>query len=255
MQKGFSLVELSIVLVILGLLTGGILAGQSLIRASELRAITTEFQRYQAATHTFRDKYFALPGDMANATAFWLKDNAACAAHTGTAGTPGTCNGNGSGSLQYPTALSTTGETVQFWRHLSLAGLIEGNYTGLAGPVAGADSVIGTNVPRSRLNNAGWGTASDPANPGSADTYAYNYGNNFRFGAQNPGFQPSTAILTPSEAWNIDTKMDDGMPGQGKVFARFWSTCANSTTLSDYTGTYRLDQTGILCSLFFLHAY
>ena len=71
MQKqGFSLVELSIVLVILGLLTGGILTGQSLIRAAELRSVTTEFQKYQTAMMTFRDRYMALPGDMRNATAF-----------------------------------------------------------------------------------------------------------------------------------------------------------------------------------------
>ena len=71
MKNGFSLVELSIVLVILGLLTGGILGGQALIRAAELRAATTESQRYLAAINSFRDKYFALPGDMAIATRFW----------------------------------------------------------------------------------------------------------------------------------------------------------------------------------------
>ncbi|PZP83692.1 MAG: type II secretion system protein, partial [Azospirillum brasilense] len=56
---GFSLVELSIVLVILGLLTGGILGGQSLIRAAELRTISTDANRYITAAQTFRDKYFA----------------------------------------------------------------------------------------------------------------------------------------------------------------------------------------------------
>jgi len=70
-SSGFSLVELSIVLVILGLLTGGILGGQALIRAAELRAVTTEYDRWVTATRTFQDKYFALPGDMTNATAFW----------------------------------------------------------------------------------------------------------------------------------------------------------------------------------------
>ena len=50
-REGFSLVELSIVLVILGLLTGGILACQNLIRAAELRAITSEFSNLQTATH------------------------------------------------------------------------------------------------------------------------------------------------------------------------------------------------------------
>ena len=71
MKKAFSLVELSIVLVILGLLVGGILTGQSLIRAAELRSVTTEFSQYQTAVMTFRDKYFAIPGDMKNARDFW----------------------------------------------------------------------------------------------------------------------------------------------------------------------------------------
>ena len=70
-RYGFSLVELSIVLVILGLLVGGVLTGQSLIRAAELRSVSTEYSRYVASVHTFRDKYFALPGDMTNATQFW----------------------------------------------------------------------------------------------------------------------------------------------------------------------------------------
>jgi prepilin-type N-terminal cleavage/methylation domain-containing protein len=61
MKAAFSLVELSIVLVILGLLTGGILTGQNLIRAAELRAVVTEFNRYQTAVRTFEDKYSPFP--------------------------------------------------------------------------------------------------------------------------------------------------------------------------------------------------
>src|SRR6478736_3210874 len=98
MRKGFSLVELSIVLVILGLLTGGILAGQSLIRAAELRAVGTEYGRYATATQTFRDKYLALPGDFKDATRFWnrLNSNADCVTSSSTTvGSPGVCDGNG----------------------------------------------------------------------------------------------------------------------------------------------------------------
>jgi hypothetical protein len=69
--EGFSLVALSVVWVNLGLLTGGILTAQSLIRAAELRSITTDYNRFITASQTFRDKYFALPGDMRNATRFW----------------------------------------------------------------------------------------------------------------------------------------------------------------------------------------
>lgn len=70
-MRGFSLVELSIVLVILGLLTGGILSGQSLIRAAELRSVVTDIQQIQTSIYSFRDRYMALPGDMKDATDFW----------------------------------------------------------------------------------------------------------------------------------------------------------------------------------------
>ena len=66
----FSLVELSIVLVILGLLVGTVLTGKSLIRASELRSVVSQFQAFHAAHNAFKDKYFSIAGDMNNATQF-----------------------------------------------------------------------------------------------------------------------------------------------------------------------------------------
>jgi len=67
-RSAFTLVELSIVLVILGLLVGGTLTGQSLIHAAELRSVVKDYEKYKTAMHVFEDKYFALPGDMTNAT-------------------------------------------------------------------------------------------------------------------------------------------------------------------------------------------
>src|SRR6187399_2125428 len=99
-MRGFSLVELSIVLVILGLLTGGILAGQSLIRAAELRAVSTEYSKFVTAGRSFRDKYFALPGDMANATSFWGTAVTCPGKVTADARTDArTCNGDGTGQI------------------------------------------------------------------------------------------------------------------------------------------------------------
>lgn len=147
-EKAFSLVELSIVLVILGLLTGGILTGQSLIRASELRSVATDLQRYQAAVHTFRDKYFALPGDMPNATRFWGVQHATPATCITTASTTAlTCNGDGNGQVA-----DTTYEAFRFWQHLANAGLIEGSYSGVTGPDSGFDHVIGVNAPRAKMS-------------------------------------------------------------------------------------------------------
>ena len=249
LRSAFSLVELSIVLVILGLLVGGVLSGQSLIRASELRAVTAEYQRYFAATEAFKDKYFAIPGDFNNAQAFWGQSTAC-----GGASATGTCNGDGNGVVWQAAAVSTSGEVFQFWRQLALAGLIEGNYTGIAGPTAGNtgnDTVIGTNSPKSKITNGGWGVRSLANYVGDGGTYKYDFGNFFIVGAQQAGDWPGAVLLKPEEAWNIDTKIDDGLPTTGKVIGENWSLCSTSATFSDTTGTYKFSTSSPACSLIF----
>lgn len=208
-EQGFSLVELSIVLVILGLLVGGILAGQSLIRASELRAVTTEQQRYATAISAFKDKYFTIPGDF-NTTGF------------GTTGWIAFGDGDG---LVEPNATAASNEASLFWIHLAQAGLVEGSYTN-----AGSGShVLGTTFPRSKLNGAGWnavalGTVSTTATLGAGGSVTVDsttyfpaaYGNALFFGAGTTVGAP-TGVLRAEEAWNVDTKMDDGRPDQGTV--------------------------------------
>jgi prepilin-type N-terminal cleavage/methylation domain-containing protein len=251
MNKGFSLVELSIVLVILGLLTGGILTGQSLIRAAELRSVTTEYSNYQTAAMMFRDKYFALPGDMRNATDFWGEmTNCGAASPSGT-GTE-TCNGDGDGRLEPPAAALQTGEMYAFWQQLSNAGLIEGTYSGIVGSGGKDDSEIGENVPASKLGNSGW-TANTLANyGGDTASYAADYRGHFRFGASEAASSTQGAILAPEEAWNIDKKLDDGNPGTGKVMARFWNNaCATASSNTDYEAPYNLTDSSIQCALFF----
>ena len=73
-QQGFTLIELSIVLVIIGLIVGGILVGQDLIKAAEIRATVAQVEKYNAAVNTFRTKFNAIPGDISatQATAFGL---------------------------------------------------------------------------------------------------------------------------------------------------------------------------------------
>lgn len=255
-RSAFSLVELSIVLVILGLLTGGILAGQSLIRASELRAASTEYQRYVSAAQSFRDKYFALPGDMTNATSFWGKDAAACNAQAGTAATPGTCNGNGNGNI--PLASIEAYEQHRIWQHLALAGLIEGTYTGVAGPNGAASVVPGTNSPRSKTaGQNGWGIEYYADYPGDGGWYAFKYGNVLVLGGASTALtqNPTLAAFTPEEAWNIDTKLDDGRPAFGKVLAIRWATCTFSTAFTDFNKEYRLDSKSPACALAFANAF
>lgn len=264
MQRGFSLVELSIVLVILGLLTGGILAGQSLIRASELRSVSTEYGKYVTAIQTFRDKYFSIPGDFKDATRFWGRQSATadCVTNSSASANPsGACDGNASGQINIAASASQASEELQSWRHLALAGLIEGTYTGIAGAGAAADHVIGTNAPRSKLSQAGWAirTGGDPY-AGDANAYAVGYGNMFDFGGQMATTYPMMPVLKPEEAWNIDTKMDDGKPAQGKVIARYWNNaCAQaddgSPAANDLIASYRLSDSSLLCSFHFVRAF
>ncbi len=246
-RSAFSLVELSIVLVILGLLTGGILAGQSLIRAAELRAVTTERDKYITAVQTFRDKYFAIPGDMNNATKFWGDDNAACPTPDPN-GTPGTCNGNGDGRFDVSAVNGGTGEMFQVWKQLTLAGLIEGTYSGLALTGTNNSSDPGVNVPRSKLNQGVWNlqTFSQAGHPMWTDG---NYGNTLYMGAQFGTTSAYGKVLRPEEAWNIDTKTDDGKPQQGSVWAVHWDDCTDAGASTTLNGNYALTVSSAECSL------
>lgn len=233
-HSAFSLVELSIVLVILGLLVGGVLAGQSLIRAAELRSVSTDFTRYSTAIYAFRDKYFALPGDMTNATSFW----------------PTTANGNGNG------AINISLEMFRAWQQLNLAGLVEGSYTGTNGGGTGCgstcDAVIGTNTPASKITNAGFSfyrigddTVADATN--FFDT-KLNPSNTIVLGADLTNFWTNgPTVLKPEEAWNIDSKMDDGQPQNGKLHTYKNSSC--TTTTSSATAAYALSTSSQNCLL------
>ncbi len=260
MSRGFSLVELSIVLVILGLLTGGILTGQNLIRAAELRSVTTEFQAFQTAAMTFRDKYFALPGDMLNAEDFWGSPGGNPANCPATAGTgTETCNGNGDGIMTAGSA-AEYGEWFTFWQHLANAGLIEGNYTGIAGTSAG-DTIARVNAPTGKMSTSHWFIRNRGTMSGSGSMFDNVYNNMLQLGGDRSGDEPADNFLIPEDMWNIDTKIDDGMPATGLVVVRSRLDC---TTLSDGStitnsaahaaesdAIYNLSSTTIACSIIF----
>lgn len=205
-QRGFSLVELSIVLVILGLLTGGVLGGRSLIKAAELRAVTTELQGWQTAVNTFRSKYMAVPGDMRNAAQFW----------------PGlTNNGNGDGVITFSSyGMAPPHEYFLAWQHLALSGLIAGTYTGVAGPSGLVHHIPGTNCPTSKYGAGAWGWSHqgdhEDAFPGGWDfNPKFMVVNAIALGGATANGESHAPLFTPEEVWNIDTKMDDGKPGTG----------------------------------------
>jgi len=251
MKHAFSLVELSIVLVILGLLTGGILGGQSLIRAAELRSLSTDATRYTTAVYTFRDKYFALPGDMTNATAFW---GAAPDCSAQTASGSATCNGNGNGQMTWSGTYPERAEIFTFWQQLANAGLIEGSYNGVRGPgTFPAATVPGTNAPRTRISNGCW-TVYNTSSTTSFNLTTSNQSNAFIAGGLG-GSSPNNdychaAFIRAEELWNIDTKMDDGLPGQGTIVTWNQTRLPNCGSTNDpATAVYNLSNTAMSCSL------
>lgn len=257
-RSGFTLVELSIVLVILGLLVGGVLAGQSLIRAAELRSVTTQYNQYIAATHSFRDKYFALPGDMTNAQSFWGVAHATPATCVTTASTTSaTCNGNGDGWVSVSAPGSN--EDFRFWQHLANAGLIEGSYSGIT-QGSTAWSATTANAPRGRLGNSLWFVHYWGIISGWTDVFNGTYNNFIELGGSIANTDPALAIFKPEELWNIDTKMDDGMPATGKLTARAGgglSLCTTTVTNNSatLTATYLLNSTGVTCNVLFPNAF
>ncbi len=242
MRKGFTLVELSIVFVILGLLAGGIIVGQALIRASELRSIATDANRYTIAINTFRDQYLALPGDIKNATQFWNADAAPASCATQTSQTPReeTCDGNGDGYVGNGDVLDVAGmnEAFRAMQQLANARLIPGQYAGVSGPGRGAAShaIPGVNIPRSKISLVGWSYAyhisDDIAAPGVHRGFVAdeNY-NVLTIGTEGDLAGMSDGpFLKTDEAWNIDTKVDDGKPISGDVRGYFAGV--------DYLGLY-----------------
>jgi prepilin-type N-terminal cleavage/methylation domain-containing protein len=129
-DKGFTLVELAIVITIIGLLIGGVLKGQEMIQNARITATIAQVDSFRAATHTFRDRFDNLPGDMpvARTRLPGCSDASFCYNgngnnRIGTGPNPPTAGWYNSGGA----ATAVIGdETTQFWKHLAMADLISG---------------------------------------------------------------------------------------------------------------------------------
>ena len=232
-QLGFTLIELSIVLVIIGLIVGGVLVGQDLIKAAEIRATVAQIEKYNTAVNTFQGKFNGLPGDLPATTA------AAFGLYAQNAGAGGTGRGDGNGLIDGSVSTSTvpaayTQEGVAFWVHLSQANLLDGNFASIfwdsAPPVTIATAASISEVfPLARIGRGNYIVVGSA----SGQNYYMITGIASSNGATSSGILNTTANLTPIEAYNMDVKLDDGAPETGIVQAHGLVTNSTTTLFTD----------------------
>lgn len=185
-QSGFTLVEIAIVLVIVGLLLGGILKGQELVQNAKVRNIADQQNAIKAAYYAFQDRYRALPGDYV-------------AAGTNIPNVDTTTNGDGNAQIGVSGAASN--EPVYAWHHLTNAGFI--SCSECAAKAAPPAAPSAANSPSN-------------ANGGVMAIVFDNVYNNGVLGTGNNTNNLKSGIQIPSNILaEVDRKIDDGNPQTG----------------------------------------
>lgn len=189
-QSGFTLIELAIVLVIMGLLLGGVLKGQELINSAKVKNMANDFKNMPVYIYSYQDKFKTLPGDDFSAVAHVASILA----------------GNGDGKITGAWNSSTiTDESAKFWEHIRLAGLAPGSAL-----IAGATATSGffpTNADGGRI-----GVSSAVPIAALPGTY----------------FMCSEGVLGKF-AKQLDIAMDDGKPDGGSLRSTTGTNFAAST--------------------------
>ena len=218
--KGFTLVELAIVIVVIGLVVAGVTAGQAVVKQARLKGVITDINQFKAAYNAFRTKYNAIPGDMSNAQSYWPTAFA---------------NGNANRRLE------TNNERYGFWQHSALAGVIPGVYSGQFG--------VAVDRPEASIKNGSYR---------AMDTTATCYGKTGNRYVME-GDSDTIGVILAADAYSLDVKMDDGLADKGKVFSTTPNLVAGAGTECT-TGSwnpisasaeYNLDVTDRYCRMLF----
>lgn len=221
-QAGFTLVELAIVMIIIGLLIGGVLKGQELIGNAQVTATVAQLKSIEAATSTFKDTYAGIPGD--------LKNEDKRLPNCGSA--PCKAGGDGDGKLNSTPDATLGKEAIAYFPQLSVANLV----TGIV-PTDGSTS-WGYNFPAAKISANGIIPGSiTTTSTGLSDalgTTGASAGLYMAVVSQVKAAGAGNVGLKPSEASRIDTKLDDGVPDSGAVLGIGDTTCGSKGTGAVY---------------------
>lgn len=185
-QTGFTLIELAIVLVIIGLLLGGVLRGQELINSARVKNLTRDFQNVQVYIYGYQDRFRALPGD-----------DRIAATHIAGAQNPPVANAN-NGLIDGPwNSPNPVDESYLFWQHVRLAGLAPGS------TILGAAEYEPRNANSGRIGIQSIGAA----------------GNFTTIAGMQGSYAVCSELILGRDALQLDTTLDDGNTFTGNVRA------------------------------------
>lgn len=218
MKHGFTLIELSIVLVIVGLIVGGVLTGQALIKAAQLRSDISQYEKIEIAANTFRVKYNCMAGDCKNASTLFT----------------GAINGDGSKRLDGLTInyvssfggyyeadnFSSNSEITHFMDHLARAELIEGEPLSNTSSTNNINTSINANTLLPKSHKGVPMVVSHLPRDGKhwlQTGVMYNSANITCVSNCTGGGIGSIGQYSGSDLFAIDSKIDDGIPSSGRV--------------------------------------
>jgi prepilin-type N-terminal cleavage/methylation domain-containing protein len=263
-RRGFTLLEMSVVIAIIGLIISGTLVGRSILEQARVNRVITDVKIYTDAIRAFRQKYNGLPGDLPNATAYWgfaggnSGDNYTVSCYSFTGSGTQTCNGNGDGQVTYWAGSGPyVYEGYRIWQHLVDAGMIQGKYTGTYGPNGIYDARAGLNMPGTSMEVGLYAFAYTGV-VASNNAYLYptvNYGHVII--TDNPGYGGNYPF-TPAQSLSLDMKIDDGLPASGIVLgirSGTGNSCATTDNMANSVTVipkYNISVTTPQCNMNFL---
>ena len=218
-QSGFTLVEIAIVLVIIGLLLGGVLKGQELVNSAKVKNLANDFRTIPLFIYGYQDKYKRLPGDDDGVTG-------AASGRFGTNGTKATNGAVGNGIIEGTWDSTTlTHETVLFWQHARLAGLAAGS--------TDFSSLAAANLPTNAEGGRVGIQMTSPIKDLNGTYYICSIGINGKLAQQ------------------LDTTLDDGKPDNGSLRAQAISGTTSTNDPSSGGATSYADGTSyVVCQAF-----
>jgi prepilin-type N-terminal cleavage/methylation domain-containing protein len=233
-KAGFSLVELSIVVMIIALLIVGVSVGIQLRDQYKKVQLISEYREIQEAFHQFKLKYNAIAGDMPNATSYW----------------PSAVNGDGDFIIDFQNNSNT--ETYRAWEQLSLSGMITGQYSLVTDtdgyPKAGEAMPLA-----SYKSHDGEGPALWTLNPyQSSGMVALDMTGMVRGGGLEIWHNAHSDAIAPRDLYDLDKKIDDGVRTTGSITGGsgkedIWSWNSNCVDGGHASG-YKITNAGAGCT-------